>query len=37
MTTTGEVVNPAVNVVIPRWAGIAGAAAAGAATYPALQ
>lgn len=37
MTTTGKVVNPAVNVVIPRWAGIAGAAAAGAATYPALQ
>ena len=37
MTATGEVVNPAVNVVIPRWAGIAGAAAAGAATYPALQ
>ena len=37
MTTTGEIVNPAVNVVIPRWAGIAGAAAAGAATYPALQ
>lgn len=37
MTTTGEVMNPAVNVVIPRWAGIAGAAAAGAATYPALQ
>lgn len=37
MTTTGEVVNPAVNVVIPRWAGIAGAAAAGAATYPALR
>lgn len=37
MTTTGEVVNTAVNVVIPRWAGIAGAAAAGAATYPALQ
>lgn len=37
MTTTGEVMNPAVNVVIPRWAGIAGAAAAGAATYPALR
>lgn len=37
MATTGEVVNPAVNVVIPRWAGIAGAAAAGAATYPALR
>ena len=37
MTATGEVVNPVVNVVIPRWAGIAGAAAAGAATYPALQ
>lgn len=37
MATTGEVVNPTVNVVIPRWAGIAGAAAAGAATYPALR